>query len=193
MEELDVALLETFLNSHDIDDRDWFVPEDPALFEAWATGTPAARGAHDCPEATRKDAARRIRELAERQPATPEAIALARDVRDGFIAMMLDGEPPGALDPLVRGLSVRMCVGAGSGVWAQPAEGGPAGVAALAMLAAHRLVVAGDWPRIRLCRNADCHWAFLDRSRNGSRVWCSMGTCGARAKARAYRARQRTR
>jgi len=31
-----------------------------------------------------------------------------------------------------------------------------------------------------------CGWFFLDVSKNQSRVWCSMDTCGARAKARRY-------
>ncbi|HEY7286100.1 MAG TPA: CGNR zinc finger domain-containing protein [Vicinamibacterales bacterium] len=31
-----------------------------------------------------------------------------------------------------------------------------------------------------------CGWFFLDVSKNHSRVWCSMDTCGARAKARRY-------
>jgi predicted RNA-binding Zn ribbon-like protein len=36
-----------------------------------------------------------------------------------------------------------------------------------------------------------CGWLFLDRSRNGSRRWCSMDDCGARAKARRLTARRR--
>lgn len=31
-----------------------------------------------------------------------------------------------------------------------------------------------------------CGWFFLDVSKNQSRVWCSMDTCGARAKAQRY-------
>ena len=37
-----------------------------------------------------------------------------------------------------------------------------------------------------------CGWLFLDRSRNGSRRWCSMDDCGARAKARRLTARRRS-
>ncbi|MEX2032805.1 MAG: CGNR zinc finger domain-containing protein, partial [Dehalococcoidia bacterium] len=44
--------------------------------------------------------------------------------------------------------------------------------------------------RVR-CRGDDCHWAFFDRSKNRSRVWCDMAACGARSKARTYRERQR--
>jgi predicted RNA-binding Zn ribbon-like protein len=47
----------------------------------------------------------------------------------------------------------------------------------------------GTWPRMKAC--PACGWAFYDRSRNRSRTWCTMATCGNRAKARSYRARHR--
>lgn len=36
-----------------------------------------------------------------------------------------------------------------------------------------------------------CGWLFLDTSKNQSRRWCSMNTCGARDKMRRYHKRQR--
>ena len=39
-------------------------------------------------------------------------------------------------------------------------------------------------PRIKRCPS--CAWFFLDTSKNGSRRWCSMATCGATAKAHRY-------
>jgi predicted RNA-binding Zn ribbon-like protein len=59
------------------------------------------------------------------------------------------------------------------------------------LLAAARLAAAGTWPRVKLCAAETCRWAFLDESRNRSRAWCSMDVCGNRAKARAFRARNR--
>ena len=47
----------------------------------------------------------------------------------------------------------------------------------------------GSWGRLKACLADDCRWAFLDRSRNGSRRWCDMRVCGNREKARAFRAR----
>jgi predicted RNA-binding Zn ribbon-like protein len=38
-----------------------------------------------------------------------------------------------------------------------------------------------------------CGWLFLDTSKNQSRRWCSMNTCGARDKMRRYHERQRAR
>jgi hypothetical protein len=47
----------------------------------------------------------------------------------------------------------------------------------------------GSWERVKACRADDCEWAFYDRSRNHSGVWCDMAVCGNRAKVRAYRQR----
>ncbi len=47
----------------------------------------------------------------------------------------------------------------------------------------------GNWPRLKVCREDTCAWAFYDRSKNRSGAWCSMAVCGNRTKARAYRAR----
>lgn len=43
--------------------------------------------------------------------------------------------------------------------------------------------------RVRICAN--CGWLFLDRSRNGSRLWCDMAVCGNRAKARRHYRRRK--
>jgi predicted RNA-binding Zn ribbon-like protein len=43
--------------------------------------------------------------------------------------------------------------------------------------------------RIRHCEASDCGLVFFDVSRAGTRRWCSMQTCGNRAKVRAHRAR----
>jgi predicted RNA-binding Zn ribbon-like protein len=47
----------------------------------------------------------------------------------------------------------------------------------------------GSWSRAKACRVDDCRWAFYDRSRNRSGVWCDMAVCGNRTKVRAYRRR----
>jgi len=56
---------------------------------------------------------------------------------------------------------------------------------------ARELLLGGDSARIRRCASDDCGWFFVDRSRAGTRRWCRMDGCGARAKMRRYRARQR--
>jgi predicted RNA-binding Zn ribbon-like protein len=45
--------------------------------------------------------------------------------------------------------------------------------------------------RVHECPGETCGWFFLDTSRNGSRHWCSMKTCGNADKVRRFRAGQR--
>lgn len=45
--------------------------------------------------------------------------------------------------------------------------------------------------QIHHCAGDNCGWFFLDTSRNQSRRWCEMETCGNKAKARAHYRRQR--
>lgn len=40
---------------------------------------------------------------------------------------------------------------------------------------------------LRICADANCERTFLDRSRGKRRRWCSMQTCGNRAKIAAFR------
>jgi predicted RNA-binding Zn ribbon-like protein len=49
----------------------------------------------------------------------------------------------------------------------------------------------GQWTRLKICRNPVCPCAFYDRSRNNSRVWHDVRTCGNVANLRASRARRR--
>ena len=50
-------------------------------------------------------------------------------------------------------------------------------------------MAAGSWNRLKVCANDVCQQAFYDASRNRSGRWCSMATCGNRAKGSAYRRR----
>ena len=62
---------------------------------------------------------------------------------------------------------------------------------ALALLApvlwtAGDLLASARLDRVRRCANPECGWLFLDDSRAGKRRWCSMQSCGNRAKARRH-------
>jgi predicted RNA-binding Zn ribbon-like protein len=46
--------------------------------------------------------------------------------------------------------------------------------------------------RLRVCASESCSARFVDQSPAGRRQWCSMRTCGNAAKARRFRARQRS-
>ena len=49
------------------------------------------------------------------------------------------------------------------------------------------LLRGDELSRLKQCPPDDCHWLFIDRTKNGSRRWCDMGTCGNRAKKMAHR------
>lgn len=58
-----------------------------------------------------------------------------------------------------------------------------------AVRAAADLLTSAQVARVRRCSGDDCHWLFLDTSRNRSRRWCDMAECGNRAKVRRFRRR----
>lgn len=45
--------------------------------------------------------------------------------------------------------------------------------------------------RVRQCANPRCRWVFLDDSKSGNRRWCSMASCGNRAKAHRHYLKRR--
>jgi predicted RNA-binding Zn ribbon-like protein len=59
----------------------------------------------------------------------------------------------------------------------------PAGLLAPVLWSAGDLIVSPEVGRLRHCLNDQCGWLFMDDSKNGSRRWCSMQSCGNRAKA----------
>lgn len=59
------------------------------------------------------------------------------------------------------------------------------------VLAAVELLQSDELARVRQCANDPCGWLFVDRSRNGSRRWCSSSDCGNESRVRRFRARSR--
>lgn len=57
--------------------------------------------------------------------------------------------------------------------------------------AAADLLCQADLSRIRRCAHPECILYFLDGTKNGTRRWCDMRTCGNRANAAAYYRRRR--
>ena len=53
-------------------------------------------------------------------------------------------------------------------------------------------IIGGDQAALlRECGRPECTQVYLDSSRGHRREWCSMATCGARVKAKAYRERRK--
>jgi predicted RNA-binding Zn ribbon-like protein len=57
--------------------------------------------------------------------------------------------------------------------------------------AADLLTSDEDRRLVRECGSDECQWLFLDTSKNRTRQWCSMQSCGNRAKARRHYQRLR--
>jgi len=54
-----------------------------------------------------------------------------------------------------------------------------------------RFVCSEDFTYVKACEGPTCTLLFADRTRGRARRWCSMGTCGNRAKQAAHRQRLR--
>ncbi len=120
----------------------------------------------------------------------------ALSVREALRALMLanNGGPAAAgagaeLDRAARRGELSVHFGEHAAMRLAPCTAGVDG--ALAQLLAPVALAIGDgsWQRVKACRAEACHWAFYDRSRNRSGVWCEMAVCGNRTKVRAYRGR----
>jgi predicted RNA-binding Zn ribbon-like protein len=161
-----------FLNSHNFDEHvdDWF--ETPALFERWLSEQNVAESG-----------------LIE---VHPEDVELARDVRDALNALIDDPSDRNALqlDAIARRLPLHARFSE-TGSHLEAAQTGIPGLTARVIAIAHDAMHDGTWSRLSRCHNDACRWAFIDHSKNHSRRWCDMKTCGTQAKSRAYRARQR--
>ena len=124
-----------------------------------------------------------------------EAIIL-REAIYRISSALASGEPVGEedfgtlshalLDTPVR----RRLARSGAGYAWQIALGkiGRAGLPAATLLApvlwsAADLMVGSRQRNIRQCANDACLWLFVDASKNGTRRWCDMASCGNRAKA----------
>src|SRR2546423_12306908 len=44
------------------------------------------------------------------------------------------------------------------------------------------LLTSKEMQAVRICASEDCAWLFLDTSKNHTRRWCDMKTCGNRVK-----------
>ncbi|GHH36603.1 CGNR zinc finger domain-containing protein [Streptomyces candidus] len=70
-----------------------------------------------------------------------------------------------------------------------PVRREPAGLTDALALRAEELLSGPSVDRIGRCEGPGCGWFFLDRTRGGSRRWCSSGDCGNRDRARRHYAK----
>lgn len=95
------------------------------------------------------------------------------------------------LEPFFEGAHFRLAGRPPLSPALQPLGSGAEGAIAAMLAIAYEAAAAGTWPRLRSCRKTSCRYAYYDRSKNGSRAWCSMAVCGNREKAQRRRSRHR--
>ena len=122
-----------------------------------------------------------------------------REALYNFLKAFGRSEDPSAKDRVlvqeVLGKAMsRLKLSEGERGWAFELEAGPndweAPLYPCALSAAQ--LVAGPWAkRLRVCNRPECEWLFMDNTKNRSRKWCDMKTCGNVVKARRSYARRK--
>jgi len=120
----------------------------------------------------------------------------ARKIRAALVAKVREtmGAPPDAraievLNRAALRTELRLCFGGRDDRPIRVDADGVAGALGTLLAAAFLAELDGRWERFRICGDPGCASVFYDRSRNRSGKWCSMATCGNRAKVRAFRER----
>jgi predicted RNA-binding Zn ribbon-like protein len=162
---------------------------------AWATHTGALDGKQ----------ARRLRRCADARPAEArEALSRAIALREAIYRVFstharsstsakVDLEiVTAAFRESAQHLALRRSGEGYAWEW-QGAEGELDWVRWMVARSAAELLASAQASRVRECAGPGCGWLFVDTSRNRSRRWCEMASCGNRAKARRNYARKRTR
>jgi predicted RNA-binding Zn ribbon-like protein len=93
------------------------------------------------------------------------------------------------LDRAASRAGLRVYAVAGEGPCLAPDAVGVDGAMAELLAISARSAADGTWERFKACPRDVCQWAFYDRSKNRSKKWCDMETCGNVEKARSYRER----
>lgn len=122
-----------------------------------------------------------------------EGMALVEDARvlrealyRLFRALALD-EPIEASDiGILNEWGARLCLGTDLKWHWCDGDDAPDAVLAPIVRAAMDVLTGDRRDRVRMCESDTCQWVFFDHSRNRSRRWCDMATCGNRNKARRF-------
>ena len=167
-----LELVRAFVNSVDYFDHEEDLP-DPAALGRWL----AARG------------------LLEQGHLPSEAdFRRALEVREGLRAVLrahngeeLDSDAVERLDRIADRLALSVRFSPEPAL--RPRSGGVDGALAELLAVVAEARAEGRWERMKACAHDPCAWAFYDQSKNRSKRWCRMESCGNIEKARAHRAR----
>ena len=118
--------------------------------------------------------------------AVRDALVQCRETAHAVLHPLAVGEEPAAADLAVLRELIEDAVRKASLVSPRPLTWRAGTVADRVRLSVWRLFEDEDLNRLRQCDDDGCGWLFLDRSKNGSRRWCSSADCGNRARARRH-------
>lgn len=128
----------------------------------------------------------------------PGDLERAIELREALRALLLRNNgvavDPEALEPLAsaaRAAQLTMQLDGTGRLGLVPRAPGLAGALGSLVVIVHDAALDGTLQRLKACRRDVCHWAFYDRSRNGSSKWCATAICGNRTNTIAYRRRRR--
>ncbi|CDX14692.1 conserved hypothetical protein [Mesorhizobium sp. SOD10] len=116
-----------------------------------------------------------------------DVLTLRSAINDAGSAIAHGGEPPAAALDTIRKYAaeaLRTAALAGSPV-SLHFRGANRITGAIAW-AALDLLRGDELSRLKQCPPDDCRWLFIDRTKNGSRRWCDMNSCGNRAKKQSH-------
>jgi predicted RNA-binding Zn ribbon-like protein len=124
-------------------------------------------------------------------------LAWALRVRDALTAKVRenvgearDADATALLNRAGEETGLRVCFGCADGDAIHVSATGVRGAIGRILGSAFLAELDGRWQRFRVCHDPGCSAVFFDRSKNKSGKWCSMSSCGNRAKVRAFRERQ---
>ncbi len=97
-----------------------------------------------------------------------------------------------ALEPFAQASGYKMRIDALGSPALEPAGHGAERTIAALLAIVYDAMRRGNWSRLKACRKESCRWAYYDKSKNGSGIWCDMAVCGNRMKAKRRRNRAKS-
>lgn len=127
-----------------------------------------------------------------RASAASETVERARRLRASLYRVLVGGGTGRdvalvAQEAQAAAASLQLCREPDGFRWQLAPENGLAAPIAAVAWTAGRLLTSPQLAAVRVCPGAGCGWLFLDP--RGRRRWCTMATCGNRAKVSRYAAR----
>jgi predicted RNA-binding Zn ribbon-like protein len=173
----DVGLVQAFVNTVDLQDGPELLSDPGALREWLVTNGLMAPGASVDGEDLKHALA--VREA-------------MRGVIGGNSGLRVYPVDLATLNEAATASRPRVRFGSGGKARLEPEATGAVGALGRLVLSLYAAMQSDEWHRLKLCDSETCRWVFYDRSKNHSSRWCTMASCGNRAKARRFRQSKRS-